>query len=419
MALDLGIDFSNLKEVETKERILSAAASEMATEIKKPVEGNIGSEASTQTSQTKSSEETEVSTFDINDFLGSLDEKDNKESSIAKDHEKDERTKEEITKEKSPSSTKQQSSSNVPFSLVFKSLLEEGALSNFDQDAFEAELADPQIGPALAIQGVFKKEADLVKQEILQENQEDFKEYVNLLDAGVNRNLANQLIQQKANFSTINVTDLEGDTEQAKNYRKAVLIQNYRNSTNFSDDKIVKIVDKAIKAGEDEEEAKEALPQIHDYNASMVKQAKDQAIVAEQQKQQQAKLAIQKYKEVISATDEIVPGQKINKQTKAKIENYVLKGGIWELRNKDPFKFDTIVSYLALNGAFEGKFDKPLAAAKKSALEEMAEALSTTTNKHLNPVTNYTGGGGDEEGVHEEFDMVADMLKKAPRPVQR
>ena len=188
MALDLGIDFSNLKEVETKERILSAVASEMATEIEKPVEGNIGSEASTQTSQTKSSEETEVSTFDINDFLGSLDEKDNKESSIAKDHEKDERTKEEITKEKSPSSTKQQSSSNVPFSLVFKSLLEEGALSNFDQDAFEAELADPQIGPALAIQGVFKKEADLVKQEILQENQEDFKEYVNNLDRIRNTN---------------------------------------------------------------------------------------------------------------------------------------------------------------------------------------------------------------------------------------
>lgn len=414
-SLDLGIDFTNMQEVGIADRPMSSAATDFITEDV-PQE-NIGSgspnDETAAVEKPKDGEAPVVQEFNINDFLSGIDnntEDVGKLKEVTKDESKP--TKEEISKEKSPSSTKQQTSSNVPFTLVFKSLLEEGALTEFDQETFEAQLNDPEVGPALAIQSVFKREAEIVKQDILSEAQEDFKEYTSLLDAGVNREVANQIIQQQSLFSKLTEADIEGDSEQAINYRKMILAQNLRNSTNFSNDKITKMVEKSVKLGDDEEEAKEALPMVNQYNAQLAKQAKDQAMKQEADRKTAAIIAINKYKETIKNTDEVIPGQKINKQTKDKIQDYVLNGKLWDIRKQDPYKFDTMVSYLALNGLFEGKFDKPIVKAKTAAITEMENVLRTTSKSGVSPVTTYAGATAPDEEADENQDFVADLLRR-------
>lgn len=393
--LDLGIDFSQMSEIGVQEKTVSSAVAEMMLE-EVSSEDNIGSVIP----QIKKNEQEEE--FNINTFLDSQIE--NKVDTTDK---KSDILDEDKTKSKDPSSQGTKTSSNVQ-SLVCKSLREEGALSEFDEIAFQTECDDPEIGVAKALQNVFRKEAELAKAEVLSESEEDFKEYVALLDAGVNRATANSLIQQQATFSRLTLNEIEGESETALAYRKAIIAQNYKNTTSFSDEKITKTIDKLIKNGEDEEEAKEVLPQIQSFAIEQTRITKENAVIADNKRKEDAKSAIKQYKDTINAIDEIVPGQKINKQTKQKIEDYTLNGKIWELRNKDPFKFDAIVSYFALNGAFEGKFTRPATAAKTSAISELQQILNTSTKSGFTPVSN----GGDE-GEDQDLELVTSMLKKA------
>jgi len=125
----------------------------------------------------------------------------------------------------------QNSKSSVPFSsLVFKSLLEEDALSNFDEEEFKKD--EEEHGSATAIVNVFKKEAEIARQSALQEVEEDKKEVLNiyssLLDAGVDSGTAKQLLTDKIKFEQIKPEDLEADDKQ--DLRIAVISQDLKNS---------------------------------------------------------------------------------------------------------------------------------------------------------------------------------------------
>lgn len=274
---------------------------------------------------------------------------------------------------KSPSS-KSKPTNDIPFSLVFKSLIEEGALSEFDEEAFTKEVEE--VGSAQALVNVFAKEAELARQTARQEAEEDFKEYAALKDLGIDTKQAQALISTKIEFDSIKDEELE--KEDAEELRRELLIRNFKNTTKFSDDKIKKQVDLIIEAGKDVEEAKEALSSIKEYNAEQIKIAKDNKIQEETNKKTQREALIKQYSEFIDKLEEPAPGVKINKQTKEKLKQKVLSGNIWEVRAKDPIKFDTMVTYLVENGALDGKFDKPVTKAKSAAIKELESVIETS-----------------------------------------
>jgi len=89
---------------------------------------------------------------------------------------------------------------------------------------------------------------------------------------------------------------------------------------------------------------------------------------------------------------EVIPGQKINKQTKDKIYNDIIKpvmdkfgqttNTIWAKRSEDPIDFDTKIAYLYETGFFEkGKsWDKVKRVKTTRESSELEEHLSKRRN---------------------------------------
>jgi hypothetical protein len=385
--INLGLDFSTMADVGTSFGNNIQTEEQTIEEIKKVEDG--------ETSGLETSKDDDKIPFDFAELF----KQENTETTDGK--KKDEELAKNKAESTSSKSTKN-SSSNVPFSLVFKSLQEEDAISDFDEEAFNKEVEE--VGAAKAIQNVFLREAEVLREVIKQDAEEDFKEYTKLLDLGVSREEANQIMASKLEFAK--VTDEELEKEGNDELCKSIIVKNLKNTTKLTDAQIKKQVDRAANSGEIVEDAKEALKGIIDYDKAQVKAAEQKALQQKQAEEQARKDAILKYKEVVAATDEIIPGQKINKQTKTKVEEAIFSGLAWEIRKKDPYKFDTIVNYLALSGVFTGKGDKLGAGAKKSAIMELENVLKTTKKSDVKP-NLY-----NEDPEEVENDSVTNFLTK-------
>jgi len=386
--INLGLDFSTMTDVGTSFGNNIQTEEQTNEEIKKVENG----ETSGLEIQTDNSNKIP---FDFAELF----KQENTETTDVK--KKDEGLTKDKAEGTSSKSTKN-SSSNVPFSLVFKSLQEEDAISDFDEETFNKEVEE--VGEAQAIRNIFLKEAEVLRQVIKQDAEEDFKEYTSLLDLGVNREEANKIMASKLEFSKI--TDEEIDKEGNEELCKNLIVKNLKNTTRLTDAQIKKQVDRAANSGELTEDAKEALKGITEYDKSQIELVKQKAIQQKQSEEVSRKETIDKYKAVIEATDEIIPGQKINKQTKTKVEQGVFSGQAWEVRKKDPYKFDTILTYLVQSGVFEGKGDKLGAKAKTSAIQELENVLKTTRKTDLKP------NMFNEDPEEVENDRVTNFLSK-------
>jgi hypothetical protein len=364
--INLGLDFSTMTDVGTSFGNNIQTEEETNEEIKKVENGETSG--------------LEIQADDSNKIpfdFAELFKQENTETSDTK--KKDEELVKSKAESTSSKSTKN-SSSNVPFSILsFKSLQEEDAISGFDEETFTKEVEE--LGEAQAIINVYRKEADIIREVLKQDLAEDIKEYTNLLDLGVARDEANKLMASKLEFSKI--TDEEIDKEGNEELCKSLIVKNLKNTTKLTDAQIKKQVDRAANSGELTEDAKEALKGIMDYDKSQVEAAKQKAIQEKQAEETSRKEAVEKYKAVVEATDEIIPGQKINKQTKAKVTEAIFSGLAWEVRKKDPYKFDAVMNYLVLSGVFEGKTDKLGAKAKTSAIQELQNVLNTSKKTDL------------------------------------
>jgi len=300
---------------------------------------------------------------------------------------KDEKDEEELEKEpkvttKAPPSTKNIKSSSNVHSLVFQSLVEEEVLSEFSKEDFEKRVEE--VGTAEAVKEVFAKEATIARQSVIEELEDDAKEYVRLKDLGLDTATATSLIASKIQYDSIKEEDLLG--EDKEDLRKKIIAQDLYNSTNFSEEKIKKEVERIVKSGEDIEESKQSLKNVKEFTKEQIKQAEKAKVEEAKVKEEQKKQIVAKYTEFIDKLEEPIPGVKINKQTKDALKKDVLSGNMWSLRQKDPIKFDTMVAYAIKNGLLDGKFDKPLAKAKTKATEELENILKTTPRKGGNPV---------------------------------
>jgi hypothetical protein len=101
-------------------------------------------------------------------------------------------------------------------------------------------------------------------------------------------------------------------------------------------------------------------------------------------------------KDTVTSLDEIIPGHKITKPTKTKIEDLLTKpvkqldngqvlNGVWAKRVENPIEFDAKLAYFINLGLFDGKMDVLKKAAKTSATSEL--------EKHLKNSGNHFGSG--------------------------
>lgn len=274
-------------------------------------------------------------------------------------------------------------SSSTTALAIAKAFYEEGGLSSFDEEEFN-KIAKEE-SPAKALMNMIQKEVNVNVEEYKKGLDPDKKAEIEAREMGINPNEYKQL---KSDITILEaVSDEQLDSAEA---RETILRYYYQTTTKFSEDRI----NKEIKRLEDLEEAKEEvqsiLPDLIENRKEAFKGLEDKAKEYKQTLIDREKKRIDDYKTAIYGTTEIVPGNKINKTTQAKIEDLILKpvkesngqkiNAIWAKREADPIKFDTIMAYLMLEGVFDGKWNGIVAKPKTQAYKELEDSLRTQRN---------------------------------------
>lgn len=326
--------------------------------------------------ENKNDDEIEI---DINDVLGQAKEKDeDSEDTSKKSPQKVESTTSQENKDSSDS-----------YALAFaRYLLERGNLTDLNEEELTKVIEDE--GDDAATAWMFQTEVDrnreAIRNELLDQYEDDVKAYLELVDEGVGHDTASRIAKDKTFYDKLNVDELEDDDKSE--LREKILTSWYKETTKFTDARIKKMVDNHVALGEDVELSKEAVGDIKDIRAKQVNEEKTKAIEAEKNAAKAREDSLKELRTKIDGLDEVFKGYKINKQTKDKIHDMIVKpvaqdnygnpvNAIWKKRMEDPIKFDTTLAYLMALEVFDGKSDKLLKPAKSNAVSDLERSLKS------------------------------------------
>ncbi|MDX9797369.1 MAG: hypothetical protein RBT05_00755 [Bacteroidales bacterium] len=351
-----------------------------------------------------SSEDTtkkEQNTSEELDLTSILEETINTEETDESGEEKEEeQTAEDVNKDSngespapdSDKSSEKSSDDNVPATLLFARFLsEQGNLTSFNEEDFLKDLEDSDETTALS--NLWNKEVEKIREGLLEDYEEDVKNYLDLVDSGVDPEIAKDTASSKKFFDSINKADLQDDDKEE--LRKDILRHKYRLTTRFDDKKIEKLIERTVSLGEDIEEAEEAVDELKQYYAERIVAEKKQAIAEQEKYKELQKNQLKELKEKIDKVEEVVPGIKLTPKVRQDIFEKITKpvkeingqpvNSIWAKRLEDPFKFDTIIATLDSMGIFDGKWDKLLKNTKTKTIDDLKKKLDSNTSFKTKP----------------------------------
>lgn len=282
-------------------------------------------------------------------------------------------------------------------------LVNRGVLTSFDESEI-AKIASEE-GEDVAIVKMFEKQTEIINNELKQNYDKGYQEYLELTSVGADKQEITSL-QKIENFrNSLNNIDVKGEEEASVEARKDLLRFHYKLLTKFSDEKIEKNIQKMYDDGSDIEEVEAALATLDEYIPSEKNRIKKEA----EDKANDDKLKQEKiegaYIKFIEETDEYFKGEKIDKVTKTKIkdilftpvklDNGFVTNKLWAKRDTNPAKFDSKMAYLDIIGFFD---DKPLDKFEKRAETKSTSALSSflSENKSRNIFNSISKSFSDE-----------------------
>jgi len=318
----------------------------------------------------------------------------------------------------SGSSTTKKSSEDIdesPTLLFARFLSEQGNLASFDEESFKKTIEEE--GEDEALSKLWNNEADAIRNEILETYDQDVKDYLGMLDSGVDSGVAKDIVSNKKKLQEITPDSLEEDDKE--DLRKDLMKQNLKLTTSFSDKKIDKLVEQTVSLGEDIEEAQEALESLVKHYSEAEKSEKEKVKQTQEQQMKDAEQQLKAFKEDVNKLDEIVPGMPLTKKQKQNIidkltkpveeHNGVALNAVWSKRQKDPFKFDTIVATLDDLGIFDGKWDKLTKKVKTDTVNKLKNSLNRTSERtRTGSVSSYSS---DDDKVQENIDSMKRVFK--------
>lgn len=279
------------------------------------------------------------------------------------------------------------SSSDAPFAVIFaRDLSGRGLLSEFDEDEFNSAIEED--GEAEALRQLIQKEVNSNVEAAKSDFDQGYQDYLELVGKGVPQEQADGLTVLKDFFDTVEEDVLEENVE----LRREVMTRHLRATTSLTDARIKKMIDRSVDLGEDVEESKEASKEMKSLISQEIDNAKQAAAAQVEAQQAEQARQLKMLKESVSAMQEVIPGQKINKQTKDKIYNDIVKpvidkhgqetNALWAKRAEDPVFFDSRIAYLLETGFFEkGKsWDKVKRIKTTKESSELEEHLSKKRN---------------------------------------
>lgn len=318
-------------------------------------------------------EEEEEDKLDVNAALSGVTEEEEEEEEDAPDKEK------EIDETEPPAS-----SDDEPFTLVLaRYQLEQGVLSSLDEDKLK-EIIESD-GEAAAFSYLIQSEVESNSKVIEERLDEYSKEYADLRKAGFSSQEAGNTILTLEALDSITEDDIQDEANEE--LRRTILKENYKATTSFSESKIDRLVKRAFDINADVEDSVEALESLKEARKTDLAAEKQRKVDEQKAAQDAYNQQIAELSKHIESLDEIVPGKKINKQTKSKIKDIITKpvkqseegyamNAMWAKRNENPVEFDSILAYLYLSGVFDGKWDQ----ITKTVNTQLTKKLQTKIN---------------------------------------
>lgn len=289
------------------------------------------------------------------------------------------------------------SSKDMPFSLIHASLLKErGIISDYDEEAFKKLIDEKGTeGEIEVLESIIAKTIEDARAELTSQYESDVKEYIEMLDAGVDTETAKMLVGNKAKLDSITEDVLEAD--DSIELRKTILFNHYKNTSKFSDQKIEKLIQQTIDSGSDIDEAKEALNALKEDADNRIKQERVRVEEAKKDYIKQEEAKIKSYKDAIQAKSSLIEGTNLTKADKLELENMILKpiqtkdgrtiNAIWAEREKDPVNFDIWLAFAIKNGLHKGSIPESAKKNIKSSVARDMEAalINKRSGRGLSP----------------------------------
>jgi hypothetical protein len=262
----------------------------------------------------------------------------------------------------------------------FASLLhEKGFLPNIDWDEFNT--AEDKIE---ALSQAMQAELYHANQAFINSFPEELIDMAKAVAQGVPMDAIKDAKIRELDYSNIKDDNLSENSTLQKR-----LVGEYLTMKGFKDSKIKSYLEKFEDMGTLEDEAKDALGELQENAKKEQERAK--AEFAEHQKmlEQQHAQTINKIKEDITGTEEIIPGLKMNKTVKDRLFHNMTQmvsrdehgnpiNYIMQERSKDPVRFDMAITYLTDITKGFTDWSKLGKAAKSGAAKDFEKALSNS-----------------------------------------
>lgn len=364
-----------------------------------------------QLSPKENQEEDEFKDFDINKTLSEEGEQEKDEDS----------EQEEDKSESSPSTVDSEEEQNkneessVSYTLAFaRYQLERGNLTDLNEEELQKIIEEE--GEDEAMGYIFRNEIERtensIKEELQQQYEDDVKSYLRLRDAGADDEIAKDIAGGQKFYNEIKTEDIENDDNSK--LREKILKHWYEKSTTFKPEKINKLIENHVSLGDDVDLAKDAVDEMRDYYKDEVKKQEEQTQKQQEEFKKEHSQQLENLKNKIDQMEEVLPGHKINKQTKDKIYDTITKpvaqddkgnvlNSIWNKRLQDPFKFDTMLAYLDHIGVLDGKFDKLTKPAKSQAVDDLQNLIKSDKKFGSKPAKGQPSSSGLAESMARSF----------------
>lgn len=304
-----------------------------------------------------------------------LDEIENLEEEEKKPEEKDK-------SQHQPSDTS--SSPNKNWVLFAKSLEDAGLISSFTDEDFD-KLVEETGSPSEAIIAMANQTIeDTIKGYVSNQNQ-DYQDFIKMRELGVDLNEYSRISKTAGEFNSIKKEDLEDSVEmQRKVVREDMMLKG------MDKEEIDDLIESLEDTNKLQKKSEASLSNLHKYKEAQMKRLEEEAKVSAKKQQQQYEEHLEAIRKSVEAANEIVPGIKINKQTKDRLYDMITKpvattqdgrkvNAITSKMLEDPNKFNLITAELIRLGIYDGKWDSLIKVTKSRAIEELEKVVNSGT----------------------------------------
>ena len=282
------------------------------------------------------------------------------------------------------------------FSSLVQALKEGGVLDDVEEDTIESQ------------EDFLKVIDDSVKQRELEDLNDNQKEYLEALRAGIPHEEITQHQQVQANYDSITDEALENDSEDGEVLRRNVIKVNLM-AKGINEVKANKLTDKLIESGEDIAEAEEAIGELRASKKEAFEADKQTKLAQKQAQIDADKESIKSLNKIVKDTKEVIPGLKIP----VNIKNKVIKGLTQPVAyTEDKRPLDIISKYLHDN-PIDGRYKLAylLTVTDNMSKMDVLENKKTKQNiyKELENSMKFKESGGKLEGQDPQFQNKFDL----------